>query len=117
MWVERDLDLIFVNGNVLGTGGNRGAVVFVKDAVKKLIGVCSSTLLYPMPTLTTRQPRGRQKLRGDKSVLPKGLIDLPFPAGTLEMAKHLPSIVATLPTHITGPFVPKDSYLKFPDQP
>lgn len=36
MRVESDLGLIFVKGNVPGTGGSRGAMVFVRDAVKKL---------------------------------------------------------------------------------
>jgi hypothetical protein len=33
-------DLIFVKGHLPGTGGSRGAVVFVRDAVKKLISAC-----------------------------------------------------------------------------
>lgn len=36
MRVESDLGLIFVKGNVPGTAGSRGAIVLVKDAVKKL---------------------------------------------------------------------------------
>jgi len=37
MRVESDLGLIYVKGNVPGTGGSRGAIVFVRDAIKKLI--------------------------------------------------------------------------------
>lgn len=47
MRVESDLGLIFVKGNVPGTGGSRGAIVLVKDAVKKLTSAC-----YPVPVGT-----------------------------------------------------------------
>lgn len=43
MRVESDVGLIFVKGNVPGTSGSRGAVVFVRDAVKKLISACTPT--------------------------------------------------------------------------
>ena len=48
-------------------------------------------------------------MRGDENVLLRGVTDLPFPAGTVEMAKMLPPIVATPSARITSPFVPKDS--------
>lgn len=45
MRVESDLGLIFVKGNVPGTGGSRGAVVLVRDAVKKLTSACYPDIL------------------------------------------------------------------------
>jgi large subunit ribosomal protein L3 len=109
MRVESDLGLIFVKGNVPGTGGSRGAVVFVRDAVKKLISACCYLLLEHRLNFTVTAEAKRKELRGDENVLPSGVVDLPFPAGTVEMAKELPSIIATPSARITSPFVPKDS--------
>ena len=51
----------------------------------------------------------RKELRGDENALPRGVVDLPFPAGTVELAKTLPPIIATPSARVTSPFVPKDS--------
>jgi hypothetical protein len=82
----------------------------VRDVVKELIRcmffnpvICNANSYH-----STAEGK-RKELRGDKSVLPRALVDLPFPAGTLEMAKHLPSIVSTPFARITSPFVPQDS--------
>lgn len=65
MRVESDLGLIYVKGNVPGTGGSRGAVVFVRDAVKRLIGGCNSTPSDHWLTCTVQQPRRRGRSCGE----------------------------------------------------
>lgn len=40
-------------------------------------------------------------------VLPKGVDDLPFPAGTLEMAQAMPAIIES-PSRRTNPFIPRE---------
>jgi large subunit ribosomal protein L3 len=40
-------------------------------------------------------------------VLPKGVDDLPFPAGTKEMAEAYPSVISA-PTLRTSPFIPRE---------
>ncbi|KAI9467059.1 hypothetical protein BJY52DRAFT_1236209 [Lactarius psammicola] len=42
-----------------------------------------------------------------KKVLSKGVLGLPFPAGTEELAKTLPPIVVA-PFQRTGPFIPRE---------
>lgn len=65
MRVESDLGLIYVKGNVPGTGGSRGAVVFVRDAVKRLIGGCNSTPSDHWLTCIVQQPRRRGRSCGE----------------------------------------------------
>jgi len=111
MRVESDLGLVYVKGNVPGTSGSRGAIVLVRDAVKKLISACYSAVPLEQQAnfcYVTAEAK-RKELRGDENVLPKGVIDLPFPAGTVEMAKELPPIIATPSARITSPFIPRDS--------
>lgn len=52
MRVESDLGLIYVKGNVPGTGGSRGAIVLVRDAVKKLTSAYYFILLEHGLTFT-----------------------------------------------------------------
>ncbi|KAJ3993909.1 translation protein [Lentinula boryana] len=85
--VDSSLNLIYLRGAVPGVDD---AQVMVRDA-KKLTAVgCHN------------QAKGLYE-----KVLPKGVDDLPFPAGTLEMAKTLPSIVEA-PAYRRSPFVPQE---------
>lgn len=84
--VDSALDLIFVRGCVPGIDD---AHVMVRDAKKKMISVARVN-----------------HAKGDfDKLLPKGILGLPFPAGTKEMAKELPSVIEA-PTHRRSPFLP-----------
>jgi large subunit ribosomal protein L3 len=87
--VDTGLDLIFVRGHVPGVDD---AQVVIKDAKKKMISLGKAA--------------SEQGLT-DK-VLPKGVTDLPFPAGTAAMAKLYPPIVEALSSRATSPFVPRE---------
>lgn len=87
--IDTQLDLIFVKGHVPGVDD---AQVLIKDAKKKMI--CLGKAAY-------------EKGLSDK-ILPRGLTDLPFPAGTDKMAKLYPSIIETLSQRITSPFIPRE---------
>ncbi|EIM89875.1 mitochondrial 50S ribosomal protein L3 [Stereum hirsutum FP-91666 SS1] len=86
--VDSALDLIFVRGCVPGFDD---AQVMVRDAKKKMI--C---------------PAQHNQAKGlYEKVLPKGLVDLPFPAGTKDMAKDLPPVVVA-PSSRSSPFIPRE---------
>lgn len=86
--VDSSLDLIFVRGCVPGFDD---AQVMVRDAKKKMI--C---------------PAQHNQAKGlYEKVLPKGLVDLPFPAGTKDMAKTLPPVVVA-PSSRSSPFIPRE---------
>lgn len=85
--VDSALNLIYLRGSVPGIDD---AQVMVRDA-KKVVAVGSHN-----------QAKGLYE-----KVLPKGVDDLPFPAGTLEMAKTLPSIIEA-PAYRRSPFVPQE---------
>ncbi|KIY43599.1 mitochondrial 50S ribosomal protein L3 [Fistulina hepatica ATCC 64428] len=83
--VDSTLNLIYVRGAVPGVDD---AHVLVRDAKKKVaIG------------------RHNQDKGLYEDVLPKGVDDLPFPAGTAEMAKKLPPIIEA-PSTRRSPFIP-----------
>jgi large subunit ribosomal protein L3 len=42
-----------------------------------------------------------------EKVLPRGVDDLPFPAGTQELARDLPTIIEA-PSYRTSPFIPQE---------
>ncbi|KAK7054774.1 hypothetical protein VNI00_003237 [Paramarasmius palmivorus] len=85
--VDSDLNLIYVRGAVPGIDD---AHVMVRDAKKKVaVG------------------RHNQAKGLYEQVLPKGVDDLPFPAGTAEMAKLLPSVIEA-PANRRSPFVPRE---------
>ncbi|TFY82668.1 hypothetical protein EWM64_g1344 [Hericium alpestre] len=86
--VDSDLDLIFVRGCVPGIDD---AHVLVRDAKKNMVCLGSAN-----------QAKGLYE-----KVLPKGVEDLPFPAGTTEMAKALPPVVIA-PTLRRSPFIPRE---------
>jgi large subunit ribosomal protein L3 len=84
--IDTNLNLIFVKGAVPGVDD---AHVMIRDAKKKVaVG-------------KHNQAKGLYE-----KVLPKGVDDLPFPAGTAEMAKELPAIVEA-PSYRTSPFIPR----------
>ncbi|PPQ93253.1 hypothetical protein CVT25_015251 [Psilocybe cyanescens] len=84
--VDTALNLIFVKGTVPGVDD---AHVLVHDAKKKMVALSSHN-----------QAKGLYE-----KVLPKGVDDLPFPAGTAELAKSLPSIIDA-PSYRRSPFLP-----------
>jgi large subunit ribosomal protein L3 len=86
--VDSTLDLIFVRGCVPGVDD---APVFIRDAKKKLESLA----------------RAAQAKALFEKVLPKGVEDLPFPAGTKEMASALPPVIVA-PTLRRSPFIPRE---------
>ncbi|KAG6837294.1 hypothetical protein H0H93_011896 [Arthromyces matolae] len=84
--VDSALDLIFVKGNIPGADD---AQVMVRDAKKKMNALSAHN-----------QVKGLYE-----KVLPKGVDDLPFPAGTEELAKTLPAIIEA-PAYRRSPFTP-----------
>ncbi|KAH8833707.1 translation protein [Flagelloscypha sp. PMI_526] len=87
--IDTDLNLVFVKGHVPGIDD---AQVLVRDSKKKMVF-----------------PSKHNQLKGlYEKVLPKGIDDLPFPAGTDLMAKSLPTVIES-PSYRTSPFIPQDS--------
>jgi len=84
--IDNTLNLIYLRGCVPGIDD---AHVLVRDAKKKM---------------TQLAQHNNEKGLMDK-VLPKGVLDLPFPAGTEELAKTLPPVVAA-PSNRRSPFLP-----------
>ncbi|EPQ58300.1 mitochondrial 50S ribosomal protein L3 [Gloeophyllum trabeum ATCC 11539] len=86
--VDSTLNLVFVRGCVPGVDD---AHVMVQDAKK---------------TLVFAAKHNHAKALYEK-VLPKGVDDLPFPAGTAELAKDLPPVIEA-PAMRTSPFIPRE---------
>lgn len=86
--VDTVLDLIFVRGAVPGVDD---AHVLISDAKKKMVALSSHN-----------QAKGLYE-----KVLPKGVDDMPFPAGTTALAKTLPSILEA-PSYRSSPFIPRE---------
>ncbi|KAJ8078891.1 hypothetical protein AAF712_001173 [Marasmius tenuissimus] len=86
--VDTNLNLIYVKGAVPGIDD---AHVLIKDAKKKVVSLGQHN-----------QAKGLYE-----KVLPKGVDDLPFPAGTTEMAKSLPSVIEA-PSYRKSPFVAQE---------
>jgi large subunit ribosomal protein L3 len=86
--VDTTLDLIFVKGAVPGVDD---AHVLVRDAKKKMLCLANAN-----------QAKGLYE-----SVLPKGVDDLPFPAGTKEMVQSLPPVIEA-PSKRSSPFIPRE---------
>lgn len=84
--IDNKLNLIYVRGCVPGVDD---AHVLVRDAKKKMLQMAK---------------QNNEKGLQDK-VLPKGLISLPFPAGTKALAESLPPVVAFVKE---GGSLPKD---------
>jgi len=87
--IDNTLDLVFVRGCVPGYDGTS---VFIRDAKKKMVALAQHN-----------QAKGLYE-----KVLPKGVSDLPFPAGSEELAKTLPPIVVAPSPRTTSPFVPRE---------
>jgi large subunit ribosomal protein L3 len=87
--VDTALELIFVRGAVPGVDD---AHVLIRDAKKKLVALAQHN-----------QVKGLFE-----QVLPKGVDDLPFPAGTREMAKALPSVIVAPSKRVRNPFTPQE---------
>ncbi|KAI0748607.1 mitochondrial 50S ribosomal protein L3 [Daedaleopsis nitida] len=87
--VDSDLDLIFVRGCVPGVDD---AQVMLRDAKKKM----------------TQLAQHNNAKGNFEKVLPRGLVDLPFPAGTKELAKALPPVIVAPSARVSDPFVPRE---------
>ncbi|KAH8116867.1 mitochondrial 50S ribosomal protein L3 [Phellopilus nigrolimitatus] len=87
--IDTALDLVFVKGCVPGIDD---AHVMVRDAKKNMLELA-----------TANYGKGL-----DDKVLPKGVADLPFPAGTKEMASDFPPIIATPSKRILSPYAPRE---------
>ncbi|KAJ7709796.1 translation protein [Mycena rosella] len=86
--VDTKLDLVFVRGAVPGFDD---AHVLITDAKKKMVALSHHN-----------QAKGLYE-----KVLPTGVDDLPFPAGTAGLAKRLPSIIES-PAYRRSPFIPQE---------
>ena len=86
--VDSALNLIFVRGCVPGIDD---AHVMVRDAKKKMTSAAQHNFAKGLFEKT----------------LPKNVDDLPFPAGTVELAKQLPTIVVA-PSARKSPFIPRE---------
>jgi large subunit ribosomal protein L3 len=86
--IDTELDLIYIRGCVPGVDD---AQCFIRDAAKKVVALGQHA-----------QARGLYE-----KVLPKGVDDLPFPAGTKEMALQFPPVITAL-TRSTSPFIPRE---------
>ena len=89
MQIDTSLDLIFVRGQVPGVDDTH---VLIRDANKKQVTLGRHA-----------QAKGHYE-----NVLPKGVDDLPFPAGTKEMAEKLPRVIAAPSKRVTSPFIPRE---------
>jgi len=84
--VDTILNVVYVKGAVPGVDD---AHVLVRDAKKKMNASSSHN-----------QAKGLYE-----KVLPKGVDDLPFPAGTAELAATLPPLIVA-PSYRRSPFLP-----------
>ncbi|KAL5532666.1 hypothetical protein ACEPAF_4440 [Sanghuangporus sanghuang] len=87
--IDTALDLIFVRGCVPGVDD---AHVLVRDAKKQMQQLAQANYAKGL----------------DEKILPKGVVDLPFPAGTKEMAGMYPPVIAAPSKRITSPFAPRE---------
>ena len=87
--IDNTLNLVFVRGCVPGIDD---AHVLIRDAKKRMVALAQHN-----------QAKGLYE-----KVLPKAVLDLPFPAGTEELAKTLPPIVVAPSQRTTSPFIPRE---------
>ncbi|KAH9981074.1 mitochondrial 50S ribosomal protein L3 [Lactifluus volemus] len=87
--IDNTLNLVFVRGCVPGYDD---AHVLVRDAKKKMVALAEHN-----------QAKGLYE-----NVLPNGVLDLPFPAGTEELAKTLPPVIVAPSRRTTSPFIPRE---------
>ena len=83
-------ELLFVKGPVPGPAGG---VVMVRDALKNLVKYAYYTYRKGI------SPQGDllDPAKGVAQYLPEGVLGLPFPAGTTELAARLPEVVEVAP--------------------
>jgi len=79
-------------------------LIFVKGAVP---GVDDAHILICDAKKIMAQGKHNQIKGLYEKVLPKGVDDLPFPAGTAELAETLPAIIEA-PAYRTSPFIPRE---------
>jgi large subunit ribosomal protein L3 len=87
--IDNALNLVFVRGCV---PGHDDAHVLLRDAKKKMVALAQHN-----------QAKGLYE-----NVLPKGVLDLPFPSGTEELAKMLPPVIVAPSWRTTSPFIPRE---------
>lgn len=87
--IDTALDLLFVKGCLPGVDD---AHVMVRDASKHMLQL-------------SRANYGKGL---DDKLLPKGVVDLPFPAGTKEMAKQYSPVIAAPSKRVTSPFAARE---------
>ena len=87
--IDTALDLVFVKGCVPGVDD---AHVMVRDAKKSLVQLASANYAKGL----------------DDKILPRGVMDLPFPAGTKEMTAGIPAIVTAPSKRVTSPFAARE---------
>jgi large subunit ribosomal protein L3 len=87
--IDSALDLVYVRGCVPGVDD---AHVLVRDAKKKMLSLSQANYAKGL----------------DEKILPKGVVDLPFPAGTKEMAESMPKVVEALSKRVMSPFTPRE---------
>ncbi|KAM5534064.1 hypothetical protein V8D89_012245 [Ganoderma adspersum] len=87
--VDSELELIFVRGAVPGVDD---AQVMIRDAKKKM----------------TQLAQHNEAKGNFEKILPRGLVDLPFPAGTKELARQLPPVIQAPSSRVSDPFVPRE---------
>ncbi|PWN35115.1 translation protein [Meira miltonrushii] len=84
-------DLVIVQGNLPGPEGGH---VFLSDAKKALVARASNAFR------SGKLPDHQGMATGEEAAtayLPQGVVDLPFPAGTDQMAKGLPQVIEVGP--------------------
>ena len=84
--IDNVLNLLYIRGCLPGFDN---AHVLVRDAKKRISQIAKQ-----------KDERGLTE-----NILPNGVIELPFPAGTKELAKSLPPVVAA-PSNRRSPFLP-----------
>lgn len=84
-------DVIIVQGNVPGPEGGH---VYMSDATKALVRRAAGAYKLGILPRTRAMATGTE---GPDAYLPDGVVDLPFPAGTRDMAKNLPEIIEVGP--------------------
>ena len=87
--IDTALNLLFLKGCIPGCDNNH---IFIRDAKRKVMSAAKRKLKKGMSI-------------EDGSCLPAGVDALPFPAGTVEMAEGLQSVI-TAETRGRNPYVP-----------
>ncbi|KIM26132.1 hypothetical protein M408DRAFT_73162 [Serendipita vermifera MAFF 305830] len=122
MRVDTSLNLIFVKGNVPGPDDGR-TPVYLTDAIKRVQSEALRKQLKTggdgdwvtvdaagKPVAPTKGAKDAVKAEDDKTLgIGRGVLGLPFPAGTVAMAKLYPPVLVAPSTRVTSPWVAGDS--------